>query len=125
MNTAIKHRFRRGEGKLPEGGTGKSHGQYLFKTVGESDYTQVFWAPSQTGSKAIRITVTQKLISLCTWQEEGEREKERGGVGVKLQRFGGIQVDGGFPTAQSKTSGPLKMKALIILLLSLQLHLLF
>lgn len=39
--------------------------------MSESDCAQVFWSESQTGNKAIRI-VTQRLISLLTWQEEGE-----------------------------------------------------
>lgn len=60
--------------------------------MGESDCAHIFWPEFQTGNKAIRTMVTQRLISLLTWQEEeegkGEREGERSpGVGGNLAQW--------------------------------------
>ena len=47
--------------------------------MGESDCAHIFWPESQTGNKAARTMVIQRLISLLTWQEEGEGKGEREG----------------------------------------------
>ena len=51
--------------------------------MGESDCAHIFWPESQTRNKAIRTMVTQRLISLLTWQEEKEGKGEREGRGVQ------------------------------------------
>lgn len=53
--------------------------------------------------------VTQKLISLFTWQEEGEGEREGKGWGRGKAATLWGNGSGGFPTAQNKTSRPLKI----------------
>lgn len=81
----IKHKLSEGtEGKLPE--VVEKAWVNIYLKLCESSCAQISSPESQRGNKSRRIMVTQKLISLLTWQEEGEGEGKGDGRGKGGQK---------------------------------------